>query len=157
MSTSSDEPVTLQRMGYDQRLCDRVWSGLGASGTARYQRRGRAILAAGLGAAHRQSDLWCARLGSTRSDDRLFSVASKLVTDTASSSRVRAETIADIVTKLHKTGTHPPLEKLRQEPPGGRARHAPDPRAQAGEAQDSGPARSGWTKRISVLEKFLQV
>jgi hypothetical protein len=96
-------------------------------------------------------------IGVDPNDDRLFSVASKLVTDTASSSRVRAETIADIVTKLHKTGTHPLLEKLRQELPGGRARHALDPRAQAGEAQDSGPARSGWTKRISVLEKFLQV
>ena len=34
-------------------------------GTARYQRRGWVILAAGLGAAHRPSDLWCARLGST--------------------------------------------------------------------------------------------
>jgi hypothetical protein len=31
-------------------LCDRVRSGRGASGTARYQRRGWAILAAGLGA-----------------------------------------------------------------------------------------------------------
>ena len=53
-------------------LCDRVRAGRGASGTARYQRRGWAILAAGLGAAHRRSDLWCARLGSTRSDDCLF-------------------------------------------------------------------------------------
>ena len=56
-------------------LCDRVRSGRGVSGTARYQRRGWAILAAGLGAAHRPSDFWCARLGSTRSDDRLFSAA----------------------------------------------------------------------------------
>jgi hypothetical protein len=70
-------------------LCDPVRSGRGASGTARYQRRGWAILAAGLGAAHRRSDLWCARLGSTRSNDRLLSAASKLVTDTASSLRVR--------------------------------------------------------------------
>ena len=37
-------------------LCDRVRSGRGVSGTARYQRRGWAILAAGLGAAHRRSD-----------------------------------------------------------------------------------------------------
>ena len=37
-------------------LCDWVRSGRGASGTARYQRRGWAILAAGLGAAHRPSD-----------------------------------------------------------------------------------------------------
>ena len=37
-------------------LCDRVRSGRGASGTARYQRRGWAILAAGLEAAHRPSD-----------------------------------------------------------------------------------------------------
>jgi hypothetical protein len=43
-------------------LCDRVRSGRGASRTARYQRRGWAILAAGLGAAHHPSDLWCARM-----------------------------------------------------------------------------------------------
>ena len=61
-------------------LCDRVRSGRGASGTARYQRRGWAILAAGLGAAHRRSDLWCARLGSTRSDDCLFNAASNDIT-----------------------------------------------------------------------------
>src|SRR5215469_17984386 len=51
-------------------------SGRSTSGTARYQRRGWTILAAGLGAAHCPSDLWCARLGSTRRDDRLFSAAS---------------------------------------------------------------------------------
>ena len=56
-------------------LRDRVRSGRSACGTARYQRRGWAILAAGLGAAHCPSDLWCARLGSNRSDDRLFSAA----------------------------------------------------------------------------------
>ena len=61
-------------------LCDRVRAGRGASGTARYQRRGWAILAAGLGAAHRRSDLWCARLGSTRSDDCLFNAASNDIT-----------------------------------------------------------------------------
>jgi len=30
-----------------------------------------------------------------------------------------AEAIADIITKLHKTGTHPRLEKLRKEIPEG--------------------------------------
>ena len=58
-------------------LCDRMRSGRGASGAARYQRWGWAILETGLWAAHRRSNLWCARLGSTRSDDRLFSTASE--------------------------------------------------------------------------------
>src|SRR6516164_1789832 len=54
-------------------LCDRVRSG-GASGTA-ISATGLGDLSRRLGAAHRPSDLWCARLGSTRSDDRLFSAA----------------------------------------------------------------------------------
>ena len=57
-------------------LCDRVRSGRRASGTVRYQRQGWAILTVGLGAAHLRSDFWCARMGSIRSGDRLFSAAS---------------------------------------------------------------------------------
>src|SRR5437868_14962041 len=45
------------------------------------------------------------------------------------------ETIADIVTKLHNTGTHPLLAKLRRDVPGRRARHALDSRAETGEDQ----------------------
>ena len=47
------------------------------------------------------------------------------------------EAIADIVTKLYQTGTHPSLEKLRKEFPGRRSRSPEASRAAAGKGPEA--------------------
>src|SRR6516165_7932733 len=57
-------------------LCDRVRSGRGASGTA-VSATGLGDLSRRLGASHRPSDLWCARLGSNRAHGSIHDAADR--------------------------------------------------------------------------------